>query len=78
MKVWLGIRTRTVLRTEARRGKSCTPAPRVATEDSSSESEVRSEVTQSAYVGAGVEVDIVVFFLWRRFRKRNGGSALLR
>jgi hypothetical protein len=40
-------RTRTVLRTDDRRGKSCTPAPRVATEDSRKESEVRSDETQS-------------------------------
>ncbi len=40
--------TRTVLRTDDRRGKSCTPVPRVATEDSRKEREVRREVTQSA------------------------------
>lgn len=42
-----GKHTRTVLSTDERRGKSCTPVPRVATEDSRKESEVRSDVTQS-------------------------------
>lgn len=40
-------RTLTVLSTEPRRGKSATPEPRVLTEDSRSETEVRSEATQS-------------------------------
>lgn len=40
-------RTRTVLRTVDRRGKSDTPVPRVSTEDSRRASEVRSEATQS-------------------------------
>jgi hypothetical protein len=40
-------RTRTVLSTDDRRGKSCTPAPRVATDDSRKESDVRSDATQS-------------------------------
>ncbi len=40
--------TRTVLRTDDRRGKSCTPVPRVATEDSRKETEVRREATQAA------------------------------
>lgn len=39
--------TRTVLRTEDSRGKSATPLPRVETEDSRRETEVRSEATQS-------------------------------
>lgn len=42
-----GIRTRTVLSTEARRGKSATPLPRVSTDDSRRVSEVRREATQS-------------------------------
>jgi hypothetical protein len=42
-----GKHTRTVLRTEVRRGKSCTPVPRVATEDSRKEREVRRDETQS-------------------------------
>lgn len=42
-----GRRTRTDLRTEARRGWSWTPASRVATEEERKEREARREETQS-------------------------------
>lgn len=42
-----GERTRTDLSTEARRGRSWTPASRVATEEERKESEARREETQS-------------------------------
>lgn len=42
-----GRRTRTDLSTEARRGRSWTPASRVATEEERKEREARREETQS-------------------------------
>lgn len=53
------IRTRTVLRTDDRRGKSSTPLPSVLTEDSRKEREVRKEATQSLY-----EEPIVCLLVW--------------
>lgn len=59
-------RTRTVLRTEPSLGKSDTPLPRVSTEDSRREREVRSDATQSLYVDGPGECDIMCVFLWSR------------